>query len=347
METKDFLCKMGTIPHVSGYEGELVKFLSAEFSKYTDVSVDKFGNLIARKAGTGGPKVMLSAHMDEIGMMVSLLCDGGFVKFSRIGGIDPRCMLAQEVTIHGREKVYGLIGIKPPHLTSPAERSKLVELHDMAIDTGYSKEKLEKLVRPGDIITFNTEITELKNGKITGRALDNTAGVAALYCAMKNLEHFKHNADVYFVASAQEEVGLRGAVTATYNIKPDIGIAVDVCFGSGGGVSEQDSSELGKGPVIAIGPNIHRKLFEALKKTAAKKNTKYQVEVESHMSGTDAVAIQISEGGVITGLLSIPTNYMHSTTEVISVSDVENCGKLIADYIVELQKGNWEDELCY
>ena len=348
MEVKEFLFQMDAVPHVSGYEDELVKVLSDEFSKYAKVSVDKFGNFIAHKPGSGGgPKVMLSAHMDEIGMMVSAICDSGFVKFSTIGGFDARTLLAQEVIIHGNrgnQKVFGVIGIKPPHLTDPAERKKVVKLHDMSIDTGFSKEKLETLIKPGDIITLNQEITELQNGKLTCRAFDNTAGIAAMYCALKNLEHFSHKADLYFVATAQEETGFRGAITASYNIKPDIGLAIDVTHGRGGGLAEHESCELGKGPAIAIGPNVNRKLFEDLKKTALKNNTKYQVEVIPGMSGTDAVAMQIAEGGMITGVLSIPLNYMHTTVETIAVQDVENCGKLISDYIIELQ--NWEGEPC-
>lgn len=348
METKEFLTRMAGVPHVSGYEDDLVTLVSAEFSKFAEVSVDKFGNLIALKKGTGGgPKVMFTAHMDEIGMMVSVICDNGFVKFSRVGGIDARNMLAQEVTIHGREKVFGVIGIKPPHLTSEAERKKAVELHDMSIDTGYSKEALEKLIKPGDIITFNQGLVELKNGKIAGRALDNTVSVAAMYCAMKNLEHYSHSADVYFVASAQEEVGLRGAITATYNIKPDIGIAIDVTFGRGGGLTEQESCELGKGPAIYVGPNINRKLYEMLKKTAGAHNIAYQIRVAPGVTGTDAMAIQVSEGGVITGLLSIPQNYMHSTVETNAISDIENCGRLVSGFVTGLQGKDWEDELCY
>jgi len=348
---KEFLVQMSTVPHVSGYESELAKVISGEFSKYAKVSVDAFGNLVAYKKGTrlssgkAGPKIMFAAHMDEIGMIVSDICDNGFVKFSRIGGIDAHNMLAQEVIIHGRQKVFGVIGIKPPHLTSSAEMKKIVELHDMSIDTGFSKEKLEDMIRVGDIITLNQDIGELQNGKLTGRALDNTAGVAVLYCALKNLEHFSHCADVYFVASAQEEIGLRGAITSTYNIKPDIGIAIDVGFGRANGLAEHESIDLGKGPAIAIGPNINRQLFDDLKKAAIKNNTKYQVEVIPGRTGTDATAIQVGEGGVITGLLSIPLKYMHSTVETIAIKDVESCGKLISDYIVELQ--GREDELCY
>ena len=348
MEIKELLIKMNDVPHVSGYEGELAKLLTDIFSKYADVSQDKFGNLIAHKKGTGkGPKVMFMAHMDEIGMMVSVLCDNGFVKFSPIGGIDARNILAQEVIIHGRQKIFGVIGIKPPHLTSPAERKKTVAIHDVAIDTGYSKDMLSKLIKPGDIITFKQNLTELKNEKVAGKSLDNIASVAALYCAMKNLEHYKHDADVYFVASAQEEVGCRGGKTASYTIKPDIGIAIDVTFGRTAGLSQHESFELGKGPTLVVGPAITRKLFENLKNTAAKNNIPYQVEVSPTRTGTDADVIQVAEGGICTGVIGIPLKYMHSTVETLSLCDVKTTGKLMSEYIISLQGADKEDEKCF
>ena len=348
MEVKEFLSQMNEVPHVSGYERELAKLLAEVFSKYTDAITDKLGNVIALKKGTGaGPKVMFMAHMDEIGMMVNVLCDKGFVKFSPIGGIDARNILAQEVIIHGRKKVYGVIGIKPPHLTSAAEQKKTVELHDMAIDTGYSKEELSKLIKPGDIITFKQSIVELKNGKLASKSFDDIAAIAAMYCAMKNLEHYKHDADVYFVASAQEEVGCRGGKTAAYTIKPDIGIAVDVAFGRTAGLSANESFELGKGPSITIGPGITRRLFEDLKRTASKSKIPYHVEVAPSRTGTDADVIQVTQGGVITGVLGIPLKYMHSTVETLSVSDIEMTGKLMSDYIISLQGVNKEDEKCF
>ena len=344
MDIKGFLAKMSSVPRVSGYEGELAQVVSAEFSKYADVSIDKIGNLTAHKKGSSGPKIMVCAHMDEIGMMAATIEEGGFVKFTPIGGIDRRNILAQEVTIHGKEKVFGVIGIKPPHLTSPEDRKKAVEIYDMAIDTGFSKEKLEEMIRPGDIITFNQESAELKNNKFTGRALDNIASVAAMHCALKNLEHYNHKADLFFVASAQEELGYRGGIVATYNIKPDIGIAIDVTFGKAPGHDEYETYELGKGPVLSIGPGHTRKLFEALKKVAEKNKIPYQVDCAPTSRGTDAYVMQIGEGGVVTGLVSIPLKYMHSTVETLKIDDVEMCGKLISDYVISLQSEG--DEKC-
>ena len=348
MDIKDFLSKMNAVPHVSGYESPVAEVIREAFSAFAPCEIDRFGNLIARKEGKGGPKVMFAAHMDEIGMMVSTVEDGGFVKFSPIGGIDKRNILAQEVTIHGREKVFGVIGIKPPHLTSPDDRKKAVQMHDISIDTGYSKEALEKLVKPGDIITFAGENIELKGKKLSGRALDNIVSVAAMYEALRNLQHYNHSADVYFVATAQEEVGCKGAKTAVYTIEPDIGIAIDVTFGRTPGLNESDSSELGKGPAISTGPGHTRKLFESLKKVAGKNKIPHQIDVAMSGGGTDAFTIQINKGGVYTGLISIPLKYMHSTVETVNIGDIEMAGKLISDYIISLTgKDDWEKELQY
>ena len=344
MEIKDLLLQMDTVPHVSGYEGELNEVLKTEFSKLSEVSVDNFGNVVALKKGDSGPKIMIAAHSDEIGMMVTAVTDEGYVKFTRIGGIDKRNILAQEVTIHGKEKVYGIIGIKPPHLVKPGEQKKVIDLFDMAIDTGLSKEKVEELVRPGHIVTFNTKMKELKGGKMTGKAMDNIVGIAVMYAALKNLQLLKHKADVYFVASAQEEIGCRGAIVATHDIEPEYGIAVDVTFGRTPELNESNSSELGKGPVLTVGPNVTRKVFEGLKSAASKNNTPFQVEVSPGMTGTDAYMIQIGKGGVSTGVVSVPLRYMHSTNETVQLSDIENAGRLLSDYIMTLN--NKEDEKC-
>ncbi|MCL2016290.1 MAG: M20/M25/M40 family metallo-hydrolase [Defluviitaleaceae bacterium] len=358
MEIKEILKQMGNISHISGFETELANFLSAEFAKQhgVSVSVDKMGNFIAHKKGfstsmtntENPPKVMLMAHIDEIGMIVSEVRKNGFVKFSPVGGIDKRTILAQEVTIHSRktgEKIFGVIGIKPPHLTSNSDMEKPVKISDMAIDTGLSTEKAREIISPGDLITINTDVAELQNNKLTGRALDNTAGIAVMYHTLQALQHFSHSADIYCVASVQEEVTGLGGETATYTIKPDIAIIVDVGFGKANGLADHESIELGKGGAITIGPNTNRKLLDELKKAAKKHDTPYQVEVVSGMTGTDAYAVQVSKNGVITAVVSVPLKYMHSTVEVIDVADVENTGKLIANYIMSLQ--NLEGESCY
>ena len=354
IDIKQFLTYLSEIPHVSGYEKEAAEYLEKAFFPYVDdIYTDKLGNLIAHKKGDGtGPKVMFMAHIDQIGMVVTHITKEGFIKFSNIGGIDRRNILAQEVIIHGRHnKIYGVIGIKPPHLTSVEETKKPIEIHDILIDTGYSKEDLESLIRPGDIITFKQDVKELQNGQITGNALDDTAGIATMYVCMERLKNYNNKADVYYVVSVQEEVGVRGATTATYSLKPDIGIAIDVTFGKSNDLKDHESTKVGEGVAISVGPNIARPLFEALRDTAQKTNIPFQVLGQPFPTGTDARAIQITAGGVTTGLLGVPLKYMHSTVEVISIKDTLGCGTLMANYIISLDDEKnkyWEvKEVCF
>ncbi len=346
-DTKQFLIKICNATSVSGYENEVAKVIKEKFSEYCDeTSIDNFGNVIGIKNGKGKGKIMFAAHMDEIGLMVSNIDSRGFVKFTNIGGYDQRTLLSQEVIIHGKEKVYGVIGLKPPHLSTEADMEKAVPMNEMAVDTGYSFEKINELVKIGDLITIKREVIELQNGLLSGKSFDDKAGVASLLEGMKNLKDFNHSADIYFVATAQEEVGSGGAKTAAYNIKPDIGIAVDVTFAKMPGLSEYETFEMGKGAVIAVGPNIHYKIFETLKEVAKENNISYQIEVLPKMSHTDAMAIQVSGDGVATGLLSIPLKYMHTSVETVSIKDIVSVGKLISAFVISLNCCDLEVMLC-
>jgi endoglucanase len=168
--------------------------------------------------------------------------------------------------------------------------------------------------------------------------MDDAAGIAVMLSVIKNLRYVNHAIDIYFVATAQEEVGLRGAKTAAHTISPDIAIALDVTFGRASGLSEHETSVMGNGPAIAVGPGIHRKIYEAFKETAARNNIPHQVEVLPARTGTDADILQISGNGVVTGLLSVPVRYIHSTVETVDIKDIENCGRLIAEYIKGLKR---------
>ncbi|AOY77239.1 M42 family metallopeptidase [Clostridium formicaceticum] len=350
MELKEFVQKLSETAGVSGYEMETAEVVKKYFDSFTDeIHMDEFGNLLCLKKGTGNgnKKIMLAAHMDEIGLMVKEIDDKGFIKFTNIGGIDQRTLLCQEVIIHGKEKVYGVIGVKPPHLTTEQERSKAYKMEDLVIDVGLSKEKVDELIRVGDIITFKRSLTFLLNDWVAGKSLDDRAGVAALYICLKELQSLKHDIDVYCVATVQEEVGTRGAIVSTYEINPDLGIAIDVGFGKTPELNKFDTIEMAKGPGIAMGPNIHPKVFKKLKEVAKDNYIDYQIEVEPGVTGTDARSIQISREGIATGLLSIPLRYMHTSVETISLSDIEKTGKLLAKLIVSLNEVDMEEWLCY
>lgn len=350
MENKEFIQLLSEASGVSGHENEVSLFIQKAFEPYCDeVKVDLLGNIIAVKRGAeaSNGKIMLAAHMDEIGLMVKDIDKNGFVRFTNIGGVDQRTLPCQEVIIHGKEKIYGIIGVKPPHLTDDEERSKALKMEELMIDTGYSKEDLEKLITIGDVITMKRSVTVLKNDWLSGKAFDDRAGVAVLYACMKELQHMNHQMEVYFTATVQEEVGTRGATTSTYSIEPDIGIAIDVGFGRTPELKQFDTIELEKGPAITLGPNIHPQVFNGLKSTAKSNYIDYQVEVAPGSSGTDAWPMQVSRAGVATGVLSIPLRYMHTSVETLSLSDIEKTGKLLAAFIVGLNDKKMEEFLCF
>ena len=349
MDVKDFLIKLCEAPHVSGYEGAAAEIARAAFAEYLDeVTVDSLGNVIGVKKCAGEPqgRLMLAAHIDEIGMMVTGIDEKGFVLFTTIGGFDDRVFPAREVTIHGREEVFGVIGVKPPHLIAPGEADNAYKRDELKIDAGYGREKISELVGVGDIITVNAKTTELKNNLLSGKSMDDCVGAAVLYSAMRQLKDVDNRVEIYYVCTAQEEVGIRGAITAAYVIAPDIGIAVDVGFGKTPELDDAKTVEIGGGPAIAVGPGMHPGVSGLLKKTAADANLKYQIEVLASRTGTDADSMQISGTGVAAGVLSVPLKYMHTPVETVDMADVEMTGRLIAEFVRALGRAGLEDALC-
>lgn len=350
METNAFLEILSNSKGVSGYEFTLNNTILSVFGDYADdISVDKLGNIIALKRGTGknNIKIMLAAHMDEIGLMVSGIEDNGFLRFTNIGGIDPRTILGQEVIVHGKKDYFGVIGSKPPHLLDVTEQDKAIKMEDMTIDIGLSKDMVQENVNIGDTITINRKLITLMNNRMAGKAMDDRAGIATLYECMKELSKLNHQADVYFVATVQEEVSMCGAITSTYSINPDIGIAVDVGFGTTPELNKSNSIELGNGPGITLGGNIHPGLRKKIVEIAKEYNIPYQMEITPGPTGTDARAMQINKEGVPALVLSIPLRYMHTSVEVLDMVDVKNTAKLLAFFIASLSNDNLEGLLCY
>jgi len=333
---------------VAGFEfKQTAGLVSAAFKEFCDdVWTDTLGNVIGHKKGNGKFKILFAAHMDEIGLMVSGYEKGGFLRFTTVGGYDQRSLVAQEVYVHGKEEVYGVIGVKPPHITTADEAKKAHKIEDMAVDTGLDDDKLKELVRIGDVITVKREVVELRNDTIAGKALDDRAGIAALYQCMKDLKNTDCDIDVYYVASTQEEIGAKGALTATYNIQPDIAIALDVCHGITPDVAEPKGKKVGGGPVISRGINIHPKVYESLVKTAKDHYIPYQREVLPGPSGTDAMTMQVAGKGTCAGVISFPLKYMHTSVEVMKMKDILLTAKLIASYIQDLSGKDLEEMLC-
>lgn len=350
METKVFLEMLSNNKGVSGFECTLNDTIKSAFEKYSDnIMVDKLGNIIALKKGKGtnNVKIMLAAHMDEIGLMVKDIEENGFLRFTNVGGIDPRTILGQEVIVHGKKDLFGVIGAKPPHLQDPADQDKAIKMEDMTIDIGLSKEKVEELVSIGDTVTVNRQLIDLKNDRVSGKTMDDRAGVAALLECIKELNKLNHEADVYFVSTVQEEVSMGGALTSTYKINPDIGIAIDVGFGTTPELNKSNSIELGKGPGITLGGNIHPGLRKKLVEIANEYNIPHQMEITPGPTGTDARAMQITREGIPALVLSIPLRYMHTSVEVLDMVDVQNTAKLLAFFIASISNDSLEGLLCF
>ncbi len=352
METYEILRDLSNSSGVSGYEDRKRDIIIPAFEKYVDeVEVDKLGNIIFLKRGKNpagnNPKIMLAAHMDEIGLMINGIEEDGLLKFTMVGGVDPRTIVSQEVTVHGREDVFGLIGAKPPHLLGDSDPNKAYAMEDLTIDVGMDKESVEKLIRIGDTVTIKREFMDLKNDRVAGKALDNKAGVASLLECAKLLHNVDHEADVYYVMTVQEEETMLGGMTASYRINPDIGIAVDVGFGRTPELTTRGTNDMAAGPSIALGGNIHPGLRKHMLKLAADYSIETQTDVCAGATGTDARVIQISRSGVPALCLSIPLRYMHTSVEVVSMKDVRLTGKLLGFFINSIREEELEGLLCY
>lgn len=326
---------------VSGYEQAVREIVSAEFGRFADeVWVDTLGSVIAFKKGSGPEprrSLLIATHMDEIGLIVSDI-EEGFLHFQQVGGYDDRVLLGQEVRVHGRRELPGIIGARPPHVLPAGERDKPIPSDRLLIDVGLAADEIGQWVRVGDLVTMNRNLVELKGGLLSGKALDNRASVAASVVCLEALAKIHHSWDVIAVATVQEEVGYKGAITSVYGLQPDVGIAVDVTFGKQPGAPDEYTHELGKGPVLAIGPNFHPKLQQALEDAAKRMEIPYDLEPDPRPGGTDAFAIQITREGIPAGLIGIPLRNMHTPVETVSAKDVERTGRLLAGFIAGLDE---------
>ena len=330
MELKELLIKLADADGVTGLDGAL-DVAEKELSSIGKVSRDNMGGLAAEIKGKRDYTILLDAHIDEIGMMVTAI-DDGFIRVAKCGGIDVRTLVSQEVIIHGKENIFGVFCSIPPHLKN--ENNSLPDIDEMGIDIGLSKDETEKIISIGDRVSFRQKAVSLINDRITGKSLDNRAGCAAVIEAAKLLcADGEPPCNIIVSLSAQEELGLRGARTATYNYFPNEAIVVDVSFGAFQGIPSQKTGKLSKGPMICISPITDRFMTNNLIDICEKENIPYQREVCGSSTGTNADIISVTKSGVRTALVSVPLLNMHTAAETISMYDVENTAKLIADYV--------------
>lgn len=343
-ESKSFLKSLLAEPTPSGYEMPGQEVVRKYMSKYADeVHTDVHGNVHGVMNPGGKIKVMLAGHCDEIGLMIMHVDDKGFLYFAAVGGVNLQLLQGQKVLIQGNDgPVHGVIGVKPIHLMDAKERNSGVEkISTLWIDIGASsKEDALKLVTPGDVAVMDTGWNELQNGNVSCRGFDDRIGAFVVSEVLRLLKGKKIAAEVHAVSTVQEELGLRGAKTASEAIRPDVGIAVDVGFATdapGMDAKMVGEAKLGDGPILHRGPNFNHALYEKLDKTAKKSKIKVQQQPIPRGSGTDANAMQMSHNGCAAALISIPNRYMHSPVEVVSLADVEAAAKLIAKLIESLK----------
>ena len=331
---------------VSGYEHGLLPVLRQCLSPFVEeIYSDLMGSCYAVKKGyDSNQTIMLAAHSDEIGLMITHIDARGFLHFAPIGGIDERTLLLQEVIVHGREDLPGIISFLPDYTNDKKRNS--VKLANMAIDIGYPVGKSQELVNPGDIVSINRNPLDMLNQTVAGKSFDDRAGIAVLAVCLCELTRIKHKHNVVAVTTVQEEVGLRGAQTSAERLNPTIAVVIDVTHAQTIDAKSQVSIHLGKGPAITIGPNIHPTIHTLLTTCAQENNIPFQIQPIAGPSGTDARIIQLSSSGIPTGLLSIPLRYMHTSVETASLKDVVSCGKLLARFIAALPD-ELEDISCY
>ncbi|TFV97118.1 M42 family peptidase [Algoriphagus kandeliae] len=338
------VCEIAGAP---GFEKRIRDLVIDLVRPYVDeIRTDNLGNVIAIKKGKRNPdgkRVMVAAHMDEIGFIVTHIDDQGFVRFHTLGGFDPKTLTAQRVIVHGKQDLIGVMGTKPIHVMSPEERNKLPKTTDFFIDLGMSKEEVEKYVSVGDPITRERHLVEM-GSCVNCKSIDNRVAVYILIEALKKIQNPAY--DVYATFTVQEEVGIRGANVAAHGINPDFGIALDttIAFDVPGAQPHEKVTELGKGTAIKIMDAMticDYRMVEFMKQTANKENITWQPEILT-AGGTDTAGVQrMGKQGAIAGAISIPTRHLHQVIEMANKKDIADSIQLLIACLEQIDEYNW------
>ncbi|MBN1347423.1 MAG: M42 family metallopeptidase [Phycisphaerae bacterium] len=344
-ESQEFLFQLLETPSPSGFEQPVQRIIRKRMKPLADqITPDVHGNTVVALNPKGSPRVMLAGHVDQIGFMVRYISDEGYLYFGPIGGIDATVVPGLSLVVHtAKGPVEGVVGRKAIHLMKPEERNNAkVDLNELWLDIGAKdKKEAARRVEIGDPITYRLGATKLGRDLVASPGMDDKVGAFVVMEALRLIKQSsrKCRCAVFSVATVQEELGLRGARTSCFGVDPLVGIAVDVTHSADyPGADKKVIGDLavGKGPVVSIGPNINPVVGRLLMATGRKKKVPYQREGEPRATGTDANAIQISRSGVAAGLVSIPNRYMHTPVEVVSLSDLENAAKLLAETCLEI-----------
>jgi endoglucanase len=334
------LKEMISVSGLSGFEAPIREVIQRAWEPLTDeLVVSKIGSLHGLKKGRGeGPRkrVLISAHMDAIGMMVTTIQDG-LMRVTEIGGIDHRILPGQPVTVHGRKDLPGVVVQPPAHLLPASVGDGPVEMKYLFVDVGLPSDEVAEKVRIGDPVSYAQEPMVLTGEAMAGHTMDNRTSVAATTLCLASLQNRLHDWDVWAVASAQEEETLGGALTSPFDIRPDIAIVIDVCFAKGPGSNDWSTLGFGEGVGLGYGPNVHPALFELFEKKAKDLEIPYTRDLMPKMSGTDAMAVQVVAEGIPCAVLGIPLRYMHTPVETVSLKDIRRAGRLMAEVIADLK----------
>lgn len=347
MINTELLKKICEVAGAPGNEQRIRAMILKEVKDVSDdISVDNMGNITVFKKGKdSSKKVMIAAHMDEIGFIVTHVDDNGFVRFHTLGGFDPKTLTAQRVIIHGKKDLIGVMGSKPIHVMTTEERNKVPKTTDYFIDLGMPKDEVEKFVEVGNPITRQRELIEMGDC-VNCKSIDNRVSVFILIEALRKMKTSTPAYDTYAVFTVQEEVGIRGASVATLAIQPDFGFCLDttIAFDVPGAAAHEKVTELGKGAAIKIMDSrtiCDYRMVQYMKEIANKKKIKWQPELLT-AGGTDTMAIQqMTAGGSIAGAISIPTRHIHQVIEMAHKKDIEHCIDLLVACNEELDKFDW------
>ena len=347
MDYLKFLSHVTTVPGTSGYEKPVAEVLAREFAPYCDeVCVDHNQNVIAVQRGSGkGPKIMLCAHIDEVGLVTMNVEEDGSVRFISLG-VAAQTLPAQEVNIIAEDgPIYGVIGAMPPHLTAQADLDSVTPVEELFIDTGLAYDEVQRRVKPGLPVQLVGRTMALENGYIVSKTMDDRACVAILLDCAEKIRARAHDADVYYVLSAREERDSYGAQTAAEKIQPDMAFILDVTHGTMPDCRPGRTFPLDVTPV-SCGPNTHRKLAQLIKAHAQKLHIKTEDEVARGTTWTDAWEVQVACEGVPCVVMSLPLKYMHTTVELGSADTMADQARLICEIVCAMDAG-WEEELCF
>lgn len=334
-----FLLSMLAKSGISGHEESISELIAEKWRPLVDeLLVSPLRSLHGiRKASLNGksPTIMIAAHMDAIGLMVKKI-ENGLLWVTTVGGIDPRILPGQFVSVHGNKQIPGLVQVVPDRLVNNQTSSKAPTKDKLFVDTGLDEKELVKYIKPGDLISFAQEPFELAGGYVAGHSLDNRASVAALTICLEEIKNYNLNCNVVAAATVQEEVRAPGAATSAFMVRPDLAFAVDVTFAKGPGSNDYRSFPFGQGPAIGLGANNHPAITKRITSLAEELDIPHFIEAMPVSSGTDGMAMQITANGIPTQVLGMSLRYMHTSVEMACLKDIYRTGRLLASFITEL-----------